>query len=113
MESGVVEGMSGVYIPNVQMPKDCTYCPCFNGISGWCNADESLIRPKDTFKRHPDCPLIPVPDHGRLIDADALQNDGWVLHKQVMRLGGYAIHEMPLNYPTIPTIIPADKEGNP
>lgn len=54
---------------------------------------------------------VPVPPHGRLIDADALMNDGWTLHKQVIRMGGYAIHEMPLNNPNVPIVIPADKDG--
>ena len=28
-------------------------------------------------KRHPNCPLIELPPHGRLIDADALKDDGF------------------------------------
>ena len=38
-------------------------------------------------------------------------NDGWTLHKQVMRMGGYAIHEMPLDNPNVSIVIPADKDG--
>ena len=95
--------MSGVYIPDMKIPRDCTYCPCFNGISGWCNADESLIRPKDTYKRHPDCPLIPVPDHGRLIDADAFLEDLLFPTKEFER----GMRELVAD---TPTIIPADKE---
>ena len=49
-----------------------------------------------------------VPPHGRLIDADELFNDGWTLQKQVVRMGGYAVHEMPLNNLSIPTIIEAE-----
>lgn len=30
-------------------------------------------------ERHPDCPLIEVPKHGRLIDADALKIEDWWL----------------------------------
>lgn len=52
---------------------------------------------------------IPVPPHGDLIDRDALAEDGWVLTKQVMRMGGHAIHELPLKNPTIPVIIPAEE----
>ena len=64
----------------------------------------------ETIGRPDFCPLVELPaQHGRLIDADALMKDGWVLHKQVMRMGGYAIHEMQLNYPTIPTVIEAEE----
>ena len=53
------------------------------------------------------CPLVPVPPHGRLIDADALLNDkgvgtqiaGW----------GKMYHETAIEY--APTIIPAESEG--
>lgn len=49
---------------------------------------------------------VPVPPHGDLIDRDALMKDGWLsLHKEVMRMGGYAIHELPLKNPTIPVVI--------
>ena len=51
----------------------------------------------------------PVP-HGDLIDRDALIKDGWLnLHKQVIRMGGYAIHELPLKNPSIPVVIPAEE----
>lgn len=52
---------------------------------------------------------VHVPPHGALIDRDALAEDGWVLTKQVMRMGGYAIHELPLKNPTIPVIVPAEE----
>lgn len=65
--------MSGVYIPGMQMPKSCVDCILSNKFFGQlgCNKldlDEYL----HNETRHPDCPLISVPDHGRLIDADAL-----------------------------------------
>ena len=52
------------------------------------------------------CPLIELPPHGDLIDRDALMKDGWLsLHKEVIRMGGYAIHELPLINPSIPVVI--------
>lgn len=97
--------MSGVYIKGLKMPTD------FSGTRLIIYPNGQVLFPHRTyFDELRGVEAIPVPDHGRLVDADALQNDGWVLHKQVMRLGGYAIHEMPLSYPSIPTIIPADKE---
>ena len=54
--------------------------------------------------------VIPVPPHGDLIDRDALIKDGWLcLHKEVVRMGGYAIHELPLKNPSIPVIIKAEE----
>lgn len=100
--------MSGVYIKGMEMPTSCYDCPveCEGDI---CGIDKGGCTWNE---RPPHCPLIPVPEHGDLIDRDALIKDGWLnLHKEVMRMGGYAIHELPLKNPSIPVIIPADKEG--
>lgn len=45
----------GVYIKNMEMPKNCLECPLVV-----CLSVES------------DCPLVHIPPHGRMIDADAL-----------------------------------------
>ena len=72
--------MSGIYIPDMEMPRTCAKCPL-----GHINAKRYAIEcyaeyPTKLFDydlaRHsmnPFCPLIPVHDHGRLIDADELQ----------------------------------------
>ena len=75
--------MAGIYIPNNTMPKDCPVCP----VSYWSITDGFCGCGIVPGKRHamktehgyaesnekPDwCPLVEVPDHGRLIDADAL-----------------------------------------
>ena len=95
-----------VLIKGITKPTDCILCPMFRGAWQMCGLLNREVYPKGTPKN---CPLVELPPHGRLIDADALMKDGWVLHKQVMRMGGYAIHEMPLNYPTIPTVIGAEE----
>lgn len=58
-----------VLIKEMEMPENCYYCalgiyeyPC-----GFTNQEHLC---KDG--RPPDCPLVEVPPHGRLIDADAL-----------------------------------------
>ena len=64
-------------------------------------------------KRHKDCPLIPVPEHGRLIDADALKASlvfaektaSWAV--PALRAVLKVIDEMPAIIPADP----ADKEG--
>lgn len=55
----------GVYIKGMEMPTSCKDCPCFCEEYFYCRAKESDDvglgnRPKD-------CPLAPVPPHGRLI----------------------------------------------
>ena len=63
----------GVYIKGMEMPTRC--CECLlaklspTGESIYCNYSLSTV-PWD--ERPFDCPLVPVPPHGRLIDADAL-----------------------------------------
>lgn len=67
----------GVYIRGMEMPKSCRecklvegnyYCP-FTGVS-WMQRGEKYYN-----KKHPDCPLIEVPEpHGDLIDKQALFN---------------------------------------
>lgn len=68
------------YVPKREIPKDCREC-WFNNylpFSGetYCDAGEFMLadscKPLPFEGRHPDCPLIKVPPHGRLIDADAL-----------------------------------------
>lgn len=62
----------GVYISGMKMPKSCHECVA--GYGGCC-----FVAPAESDGICPDhgradfCPLIPVPDHGRLIDADALR----------------------------------------
>lgn len=55
-------------------------------------------------ERHPDCPLIEVPKHGRLIDADCCNGYFYEHMSDDMMIAAMnAINEMP-------TIIQADKE---
>ena len=51
--------MSGIYIPGMEMPKSCDECWAEYAYE-ICNSHSGT------------CPLVPVPEHGRLIDADAL-----------------------------------------
>ena len=108
-----------ILIKGMMMPKNCGECKFFawkRGVGQHCAVDDRItfhatIDGMDVaYERNGDCPLIPIPPHGRLIDADALYKDGWVLQKQVMRMGGYAIHEMPRTCPSLPIIIEAEGE---
>ena len=71
--------MSGVYIKGMEMPKACVYrenghlitCPLYD-IDGYCGALNTEASHKETGKLS-DCPLVPVPPHGRLGDLGNLR----------------------------------------
>ena len=93
-----------VYIKGMEMPKSCWECACHhrkmdNGYYDYevCLASGTVFNDGyasvtghkdkiDPFKsRLKNCPLVPVPPHGRLIDADAMEDelgqfcdDNWV-----------------------------------
>ena len=121
-----------VYIPGIEMPTSCSRCPMLEGdrMDGLCHAASRWLDDDEfwTWYVYPEgdmddskpcnCPLVPVPPHGRLIDADALRQSMyheafetdspmqkwdsgcWIRYKMFERLEESA-----------PTIIPADKEG--
>lgn len=78
-----------ILIKGMTMPESCAKCPLLSncseceGIHNWCmplgvdngytDYPENDLTPTD--KRRDDCPLVPVPSHGRLIDADALMKE--------------------------------------
>lgn len=55
-----------ILIKDMEMPEHCGYCRFrYDGI---CHALQK------TQYRKEECPLVPVPPHCRLVDADALMN---------------------------------------
>ena len=59
-----------VYIKGMEMPKRCYTCPCADLEFYDCN-----LMPGTRIEQHKrldDCPLVPVPDHGRLVDKDVV-----------------------------------------
>ena len=67
----------GVYIKGMEMPANCFLCPLsvLNENRLFCKATQNeVVRAKIDA----DCPIVPVPDHGDLIDRDARnEKDGW------------------------------------
>lgn len=116
--------MRGIYISNMEMPKDCSHC-VFSRLSPTgenliCCIDCSTV----VWDGKPfDCPLIEVPEHGRLIDADALHalfEEQWhylqILNwkenptAEAKQSGiSWCINTM---HDNAPIVIPADKEAN-
>ena len=71
--------MVGVYIKGMEMPGSCGECGFLNpgNYKGKeypcvCDVGDFLVKPSETDLRDGLCPLVEVPDHGDLIDRDAL-----------------------------------------
>ena len=83
--------MSGIYIEGMEMPTGCETCYFRRWVDigvGACAGCELLKElMNDDRDRLPDCPLIPVPPHGRLIDADAFD-------ERIRIAGGFADEEL-------------------
>lgn len=68
--------MADVLVRGMEMPRGCFECILsfmwFNGTEAvlQCNVLEKLV--SDDGSKDPDCPLIELPQHGDLIDRDAL-----------------------------------------
>lgn len=112
-----------VLIKGLEMPKGCASCFLKYGSCA------SIRKRMDVSKgdrwcpenyRHPDCPIIEIPQHGRLIDADELMRriqlyiDEYELY--VDENGFHcekwcAMKETEMAINDAPTVIPADNDG--
>lgn len=97
-----------VYIKGFPLPNNCGACPL---RLAWCRERIYMVtRPER-------CPLVPVQPHGRLIDADALddiladQSEDTYNRTHAQRSWERALSAMRDYLDDAPTIIPADKEG--
>ena len=120
--------MAGIYIPGMGMPAGCPVCffshwtasrmfPGCNAVPGksYAVVDDLEYRESPADSRPEWCPLVSVPDHGRLINADALEVIGYCGIPQG-REGTFDSGVMWLaeQIDLLPTIIPADpaEEGH-
>ena len=104
-----------VLIKGMEMPKSCGQCRFFawsRGVGQHCAVASGItfhatIDGMDAaYERNGDCPLVPVPSHGRLIDADALlstENQHYALREDDWYVTTRRVELMP-------TIIPAEGE---
>ena len=113
-----------VLIKGMEMPTSCAECRLM--ADGWCYSVGLEQREKiSTVKRPTWCPLVPVPKHGRCIDADALMKE---MDKQENAMFEHG-HEFSFSFKSggdvctawynvemmvedAPTIIPASEEGD-
>lgn len=73
----------GVYIKGMEMPTSCLSCPLQGGTAD-CRLTQKTYN-WGLSERPSDCPIVPVPPHGRLIDADALMKKGMPLSFSVQK----------------------------
>ena len=123
----------GVYIKGMEMPKHCSNCEWmqqrFPGGKNWCKRTGELVHETWTSaKSNPipeSCPLVSIPSHGRLIDADALRQslkdsidecnnwadeiEGGEMYARVSQALGTFV-ECSLRVKAAPTIIQAEEE---
>lgn len=99
-----------VLIKGMEMPTSCYICPCFNDEYYDCQATGKDLCDISIDSRYSDCPLVSVPPHGRLIDADEL---GLTDFEIVMCDGNYkkGLEMLAKKIEDAPTVIPADKGG--
>ena len=103
--------MSGIYIPGMKMPERCGDCeigPSAEMDGNVCPFYQLHGEEQAKFIniRHPDCPVIPVPPHGRLIEKD----DVFKLIQSMPSVDRLLPVEFMRALYGLPTIIPADKE---
>ena len=105
--------MSGIYIPGMEMPRSCVACllnfgekrPEY-GLTICCPYSHGVISWRDKALdngRLASCGIVPVPDHGDLIDKQyAYQN--------TMAMGEHTRKIILKQINALPIVIPADKE---
>jgi len=117
----------GIYINGMEMPTRCEDCFCYRHNAeydyAYCNISSVNVLGHGNARLN-NCPLIPVPPHGRCIDADAFSakiieiverqkyddfyaqslSVGAILREVVNELKGAGLD----GYANNPTIIPAD-----
>ena len=62
-----------ILIKGMEMPISCWDCPLLNTSPCACKGYSTAL--EHTTNRHPDCPLVPVPPHGDLIDQSAYRDE--------------------------------------
>ena len=108
-----------ILIKGMEMPASCCDCPiggalCCSLMPGVPALWKEYTIAVRTNRRHSDCPLIEVPPHGRLIDADELLNaikKAWEDDSEIADVYKEDYAAVSDWLYTAPTIISADKDG--
>lgn len=98
-----------IMIKGMEMPKTCKECP-FSDHEAWClipgDWRERYYMPKDERSKY--CPLIELPPHGKLIDADRLLTDRMKSKYYHLPNGDTAIPIIDIEH--APTVLEAEDE---
>ena len=104
-----------ILIKGMEMPRKCIRCPV--NVYGRClvNDDKDVSKATADAVRDKDCPLVPVPEHGDLIDRDVLLDEQVPATLFPCGLDGkLEVHTNAVAVGDImyaPTVIPAEKEN--
>jgi len=93
-----------ILINSMKMPTSCATCKLFGEYG--CPLIGTVTYALTRGKRHKDCPLIPVPPHGDLIDRDALKKQAGEFYDPMGCILGVAVEDID----DAPTIIPTSEE---
>jgi len=103
----------GVYIKGMDMPTSCDNCWALDDYGDYprCRITEEQRGYNFNVreKRMERCPLVPVPPHGRLIDADALEYTMLYKENWMHSTGVEALAVWKNDIESAPTIIPAEE----
>lgn len=107
--------MSGIYIPGAEKPNSCYDCEL--NIYGFCTRLKRYV--VDSAFVDAKCPILPIPDHGRLGDLDALAECIRTEGKNQAEQLADRHHPVVMAYgdcygkcKAAPTIVPTDKEAD-
>ena len=105
----------GVYIKGMEMPKSCPCILVGVGYDLYCSFTSGIPSRMREYgeccekETRPDwCPLVEIPSHGRLIDADALHYSRIRIAHDDGTIGGYNAVVMSAEIKDAPTIIKAE-----
>lgn len=98
----------GVYIKSMEMPTNCEDCPMVFSVNFGilCTPTHNIVGDGEISKKQDFCPLVSVPPHGRLIDADAIPYKKIMLDEDDDEFY-YGVTQPYID--RMPTIIPADE----
>jgi len=96
-----------VLIRGMEMPKSCSDClyeyETLKGETKCAICNGSIPNDESFSKRIPSCPMVEVPPHGRLIDADAIPWENQTMtYDDEWAIKAYDLEQMP-------TVIEADR----
>ena len=105
----------GIYIKNMKMPTSCATCELFGEYG--CPLIGTVTYALTRGKRHKDCPLISVPEHGRLVDTRYIDSENDRFFDMSRASEEFDEHASAYAYSLIanilanaPTVIPASEE---